>query len=135
VKIESLRGVKANLSKIVKELPSEGSVVITKNGRTCAVLFPVTEETDPESMVLAQIMSSGDSWTALTKKEKKKGLPNSRICLIRGRDRVPPDKILNEEFLKRRADGKRARESDRAGKVFQNVGGILDGPANDLRPA
>jgi prevent-host-death family protein len=54
VKIESLREVKAKLSKIVKELPSEKSVVITKNGRPCAVLFPVTEETDLESLLLAQ---------------------------------------------------------------------------------
>ena len=54
MKIESLREVKANLSKIVNELPSERSVVITKNGRPCAVLFPVTEDTDIESMVLAQ---------------------------------------------------------------------------------
>ena len=54
MKIESLREVKANLSKIVNQLPSERSVVITKNGRPCAVLFPVTEDTDIESMVLAQ---------------------------------------------------------------------------------
>jgi prevent-host-death family protein len=54
MKIESLREVKAKLSKIIKELPSEKSVVITKNGRACAVLFPVTEETDLESMLLAQ---------------------------------------------------------------------------------
>jgi prevent-host-death family protein len=50
----TLRYVKANLSKIVNELPSERSVVITKNGRPCAVLFPVTEDTDIESMALAQ---------------------------------------------------------------------------------
>ena len=54
MKIESLRDVKANLSKIVKKLPADRSVVITKNGRPCAVLFPVTEDTDIESMVLAQ---------------------------------------------------------------------------------
>lgn len=54
MKIESLREVKANLSRIVKDLPSERSVVITKNGRPCAVLFPVTDDTDIESMVLAQ---------------------------------------------------------------------------------
>ena len=54
MKIESLRDVKANLSKIVKRLPADRSVVITKNGRPCAVLFPVTEDTDVESMVLAQ---------------------------------------------------------------------------------
>ena len=33
MKIESLREVKAKLSKIVKDLPSDRSVVITKNGR------------------------------------------------------------------------------------------------------
>ena len=54
MKIESLREVKATLSKIIKELPSERSVVITKNGRPCAVLLPVTEETDLESMLLGQ---------------------------------------------------------------------------------
>jgi len=53
MKIESLREVKAKLSKIVKELPSKRSVVITKNGRPCAVLLPVTEETDLESMLRA----------------------------------------------------------------------------------
>jgi prevent-host-death family protein len=40
VKIESLREVKVKLSKIVKELPGEKSVEITRNGRPCAVLFP-----------------------------------------------------------------------------------------------
>ena len=54
MKIESLREVKAKLSKIVKDLPSERSVVITKNGRPCAVLVPVTEDTDLESMLLVQ---------------------------------------------------------------------------------
>jgi prevent-host-death family protein len=54
MKIESLREVKAKLSKIIKELPSEKSVVISKTGRPCAVLFPVTEETDLENMLLAQ---------------------------------------------------------------------------------
>jgi prevent-host-death family protein len=39
MKIESLREVKAKLSKIIKELPSEKSVVITKNGRPWAVPF------------------------------------------------------------------------------------------------
>lgn len=54
MKIESLREVKAKLSKIVKRLPVDKSVVITKNGRPCAVLLPVTEETDLETLLLAQ---------------------------------------------------------------------------------
>jgi prevent-host-death family protein len=54
MKVESLREVKAKLSKLVKELPSTRSIVITKNGRPCAVLLPVTEDTDLESLLLAQ---------------------------------------------------------------------------------
>ena len=72
MKIESLREVKAKLSRIVRDLPSDRSVVITKNGRPCAVLFPVTEETDLESLLLAQ---NKDFWRmfdlAHTEGEKK----------------------------------------------------------------
>jgi prevent-host-death family protein len=68
MKIESLCEVKAKLSKIVKELPSEKSVVITKNGRPCAVLLPVTEETDLESMLLAQ---RKDFWQLLDRAHKE----------------------------------------------------------------
>lgn len=73
MKIESLREVKANLSKIVNELPSERSVVITKNGRPCAVLFPVTEDTDIESMVLAQNKEFWRLMDRAHKEEEKKG--------------------------------------------------------------
>jgi prevent-host-death family protein len=68
VKIESLREVKANLSKIVKDLPAERSVVITKNGRPCAVLFPVTKDTDLESMLLAQ---RKDFWQLVDRAHKE----------------------------------------------------------------
>lgn len=68
MKIESLREVKAKLSKIIKELPSDGSVVITKNGRPCAVLFPVTEETDLESLLLAQ---RKDFWQMVDRAHKE----------------------------------------------------------------
>ena len=40
LKIESLRDVKAKLSKIVKELPSEKSVVITKTTVLVRCFFP-----------------------------------------------------------------------------------------------
>jgi prevent-host-death family protein len=68
MKIDSLHEVKAKLSKIVKELPSEKSVVITKNGRPCAVLFPVTKETDLESMLLAQ---RKEFWQLLDRAQKE----------------------------------------------------------------
>jgi prevent-host-death family protein len=68
MKIESLREVKAKLSKIVKELGSEKSLVITKNGRPCALLLPVTEEADLESMLLAQ---RKDFWQLLDRVHKE----------------------------------------------------------------
>ena len=54
MRIENIREVKAKLSQMVSELPQEGSVVITKNGRPCAVLMPVTEDTDLEVVALSQ---------------------------------------------------------------------------------
>jgi len=65
LKIESLCDIKA---KIVKELSSEKSVVITKNGRPCAMLFPLTEETDLESMLLVQ---RKDFWQLLDRAHKE----------------------------------------------------------------
>ena len=54
MRIENIREVKAKLSQMVKELPEEGSVVITRNGRACAVLMPVTDDTDLEVVALSQ---------------------------------------------------------------------------------
>jgi prevent-host-death family protein len=54
MKIESIRQVKSRLNQIVSSLAKEGSVVITKNGRPCAVLMPVTEDTDLEIVALSQ---------------------------------------------------------------------------------
>ena len=54
MKVESIRAVKANLNRIVGGLPKGGSVVITKNGRACAVLMPVTDDTDLEVVALSQ---------------------------------------------------------------------------------
>jgi prevent-host-death family protein len=54
MRIENIRQVKARLNRIVGQLPDKGSVVITKNGRPCAVLMPVTEDTDLEIVALSQ---------------------------------------------------------------------------------
>jgi prevent-host-death family protein len=73
MRIESLREVKARLSQIVRELPSEKSVVITRNGRPCAVLVPVTEETDLESMLLAQRKDFWQMFDRAHKEGERKG--------------------------------------------------------------
>jgi len=54
MKVENIREVKTRFSRYVKELPRSGSVLITKNGRPCAALVPVTEDTDLEALALSQ---------------------------------------------------------------------------------
>jgi prevent-host-death family protein len=54
VKVENIREVKMRFSRYLKELPKSGSVLITRNGRPCAALVPVTEDTDLEVLALSQ---------------------------------------------------------------------------------
>src|ERR1700692_402884 len=54
MKVENIREVKKSFSRDGKELPRSGSVLITKNGRPCAALVPVTEDTDLEALALSQ---------------------------------------------------------------------------------
>ena len=54
MKTESLREVKNNLSRVIERLRRTGPVLITKNGRTRAVLLPVGPDTDLESLLLSQ---------------------------------------------------------------------------------
>jgi prevent-host-death family protein len=45
MKIESLREVKNNFSEVIEALPKTGPVVVTKNGRSAALLLPIDEDT------------------------------------------------------------------------------------------
>ena len=54
MRISNIRSVKATLNSVVRELPTSGSVIITKDGRPCAVLMPLTEDTDLESIALSR---------------------------------------------------------------------------------
>jgi antitoxin (DNA-binding transcriptional repressor) of toxin-antitoxin stability system len=54
MKIESIGATKARLSRLIRELPKTGSVVITRNGKACAVLMPITADTDLETLALSQ---------------------------------------------------------------------------------
>ena len=54
MKVENIREVKTRFSHYVNELPKSGSVLITRNGRPCAALVPVTEDTDLEALALSQ---------------------------------------------------------------------------------
>jgi prevent-host-death family protein len=49
----SLREIKNNLSSVLEELPRTGPILITKRGKTCAVLLAADEHTDLESLILS----------------------------------------------------------------------------------
>jgi prevent-host-death family protein len=69
MKIESLREVKNNLSTVIENLLQTGAVVITKNGRSRAILLPVDESTDLESLLLS---SNLKFWKLLDKSAQSK---------------------------------------------------------------
>ena len=54
MKIENIREVKTRFSRYVKDLHKSGPVLITKNGRPCAALMPVSDDTDLEALALSQ---------------------------------------------------------------------------------
>jgi prevent-host-death family protein len=54
MKVASLADVKARLSAYIEELPSRGPVVITRNGRTAAVLIAPEDDEDLERLLLAR---------------------------------------------------------------------------------
>ena len=57
MKIENVRTAKASLNRLISDHPRSSSVIITKNGKPCAALMPITEDTDLE--VLAYLRTSG----------------------------------------------------------------------------
>ena len=74
MKTECLREVKNNLSRVIEELPRTGPVVITRRGKASAVLLPVSEETDLETLLLSSSRrfwqlfdraAAGKKWTPL----------------------------------------------------------------------
>jgi len=74
VKIESLREVRNNFSSVIDSLGETGPVVITKNGKSRAILLPVDESTDLENLLvstnprfwrLLDRAARSPSWTAL----------------------------------------------------------------------
>ncbi len=73
MKVENIKEVKARLNRIVSELPTEGSVIITRNGRPCAVLMPITKETDLEIVALSQNKRFWNLYDAAVEKANKEG--------------------------------------------------------------
>jgi len=73
VKVENIKEVKARFNRIVSELPTEGSVIITKNGRPCALLMPMTKDTDLEIVALSQNKRFWKLYDSAVEKANKEG--------------------------------------------------------------
>jgi len=73
MKIENIREVKTRFSRYIKDLSKTGSVVITKNGRPCAALVAVTEDTDLEALALSQNKRSWNLIDNAIERGKKEG--------------------------------------------------------------
>ena len=74
MKTESLREVKNNLSRVIEQLRRTGPVLITRNGKTRAVLLPVGPRTDLESLLLSQNPRLWELIDRSAERRKKKGL-------------------------------------------------------------
>ncbi len=66
--------MKNNFSSVIERLEETGPVVITKNGKSRAILLPVTESTDIESLLLSsnprfwklfEMVAKSKTWTDL----------------------------------------------------------------------
>ncbi|HUY27151.1 MAG TPA: type II toxin-antitoxin system prevent-host-death family antitoxin [Candidatus Binataceae bacterium] len=73
MRVENIKEVKARLNRIVSELPTEGSVIITKNGRPCALLMPMTKDTDVEVVALSQNKRFWKLYDSAVEKANKEG--------------------------------------------------------------
>ena len=73
MKIQNIKEVKARFNRIVSDLPRDGSMVITKNGKPCAVLMPITKDTDLEVLALSQSKRFWRMYDAAIEKANKKG--------------------------------------------------------------
>ena len=74
MKTESLREVKNNLSRVIEQLRRTGPILITRNGKTRAVLLPVGPRTDLESLLLSQNPRLWELIDRSAERRKKKGL-------------------------------------------------------------
>ena len=73
MKIENIKAVKARFNRIVNDFPREGSMVITRNGKPCAVLMPITKDTDLEVVALSQNKRFWRLYDAAIEKANRKG--------------------------------------------------------------
>jgi prevent-host-death family protein len=76
MRIESLREVKNNFSEVIEALPKTGPVVVTKNGKSAALLLPIDENTDLETLILS---NSPRFWKLFDKAAAGKSTPMEEL--------------------------------------------------------
>lgn len=72
MKIESLRDVKNNFSEVIETLPQTGPVVVTRNGKSAALLIPIDQNTDLETLLLS---NSSRFWELFDRAASGKRMP------------------------------------------------------------
>ncbi len=94
MKVASLADVKARLSAYIEELPTKGPVIITRNGKTAAVLLAPEDDEDLERLILAR----SPQFQAILNKSRKsidegRGLARDEFWkTVRSRQRKPESK-------------------------------------------
>ena len=76
MRIESLREVKNNFSEVIESLSKSGPVVVTRNGKSAALLLPIDEDTDLETLILS---NSPKFWTLFDKAAQGKRTPMDQL--------------------------------------------------------
>jgi prevent-host-death family protein len=76
MKIESLREVKNNFSEVIDGLESTGPVLVTKNGKGRALLLPIDENTDLETIILS---NSPKFWRLMDQAASSKKTPMEEL--------------------------------------------------------
>ena len=96
MRIESLREVKNNFSEVIEALPQTGPVVVTKNGKSAALLIPIDENTDLETLILS---NSPKFWNVFDRAATGKSTPIEDL----------PDADDDAAWAKLRSTKKRSR--------------------------
>jgi prevent-host-death family protein len=76
MRIESLREVKNNFSEVIEALPKTGPVVVTRNGKSAALLIPIDETTDLETLILS---NSRRFWSLFDRAARGKRTPMEEL--------------------------------------------------------
>jgi len=82
MKFLSVRDLRGKSSQIWKDLPGEGEMIVTSNGRPIAILAPTTESTFEESLSAIRTARAIDAVAALQRSSIEKGTDQISLAEI-----------------------------------------------------